>query len=470
MISLKQLLKANRKIGLVFVHNNGLDLQIYSCTNSRVYWQQFISFTDIESNRKKDRLISIPRVVNWVLIIPTYQCISRYVVLPSVNSAEIEKMLEFELPNIVPYNTQPWVWDFSIIGQQQDSTSKILVVLSPLSIINRYIETLLFLDIKPHIITTSAMFHVLLMSKEEALLGSNPWGCFCFGEDHMDFFVFENMQVTFLRGNILKGEAYKNIRFIETEIQRSLSMVKEHRFSKCPSKFFAINTKGSTTDFAKIMEKVPGIPVKKVGCATSHNEHSSIMDILATIGLDNYLTSDHRKTSFNLLPRHLKEKHYRSNKRWQMALHTLKVFLVLLLAFLCLKTSIWRKNRLLERYKQRLSTISPIAEKLQFLQQQLDIIENQLQANVSTLDIVSELYRVLPKDVTVHYLSIEQNEKKIVTRAQAKLLSQAFDCIGPLEQSDYFANVRQSYANQRQIQDSVLIDFEIIADLKRDRK
>jgi hypothetical protein len=112
-----------------------------------------------------------------------------------------------------------------------------------------------------------------------------------------------------------------------------------------------------------------------------------------------------------------------------------------------------------------------MAEKLQFLQQQLDIIQSQLQGNVSTLDIVSELYRVLPKDITVHYLSIE-HEQKITTRAQAKLLSQAFDCIGPLEQSDYFENVKQSYANQRQVQDSLLIDFEIVANLQgaRNRK
>ena len=164
---------------------------------------------------------------------------------------------------------------------------------------------------------------------------------------------------------------------------------------------------------------------------------------------------------------HLKQQRLRRIKHKQTALNAFKICVTLLLLFLCLKISIRRKSCLLERYEQRLFTISPTAEKLQFLQRQLSIIEDQLQGNVSTLDIISELYRVLPKDVTVHYLGIEQN-KKIVIRAQANLLSQAFDCIGPLEQSDYFRNVRQSYANQRQMQDSVLIDFEIIADLEKE--
>lgn len=467
MISFKPLLRTNRRIGLIFAHDGGLNLQVRSCTGDHLHWQQYIPFTDIEPDHKPSHP-GIPKVAGWVLIIPAYQCTTKYAVLPSADPAEIGKMLEFELPNIVPYNTQPWTWDFSIIGQQEDGASKVLIVLSPLSIIDRHIKTLLSLGIKPDVITTSAMFYTLLLNKDKTLLELNPSGYFCLNDDCVDFFVIENRQVTFLRGVRLKEKFCENTRLVGAEIQRSLSMVKEHRFTGCPGRLFAINTNNSATNFVKIVEKVTGVSVKEVESATLYNEHSSIIDRLVTVSSDDYLLSAPEKTHINLLPRDLKQKHHRSKKRKQMALHALKVCLVLLLVFLCLKTSIWRKNRLLERYEHRLSAISPMAEKLQFLQQQLDIIESQLQGNVSTLDVICELYRVLPKDITVHYLSIE-HDKKIVTRAQAKLLSQAFDCIGPLEQSDYFENVRQSYANQRQIQDSVLIDFEIVADLQSAR-
>ena len=55
----------------------------------------------------------------------------------------------------------------------------------------------------------------------------------------------------------------------------------------------------------------------------------------------------------------------------------------------------------------------------------------------------------------------------IVIRAQAKLLSQSFDCIGPLEKSTFFVNVKQRYATMRQINDRVLIDFELVADIEK---
>ncbi len=464
MAFFKPLLSANRRTGLVFVHDQGIDIQVRSCKGNRLHWQHFMDSADIESDRKTDHL-DIPRVANWVLVIPSFQCITRYAFLPSADWTEVDEMLEFELPNIAPYNTQPWVWDFSVIGQQEDSASKILIVLSPMSIIDRHLLSLLSLGIKPQVITTSAMFHGLLLSKGKTLPDSNSVGCFFSNNDYMDFFIIENGKVSFLRGVQLKKELCEDSRLMEAEIKRSLSTIKDHGYIGSPDAFLTINTNNSTTNFAKIVEAVLGVSVKKIESASLYNERLSIIDKLPALGLNHNFSSAYPKTQVNLLPKHLKEKHHHSNKRRQMALHALKVCLVLLLAFLCLKTNIRRKNRLLERYEQRLSAISPMAEKLQFLQQQLAIIENQLHGDIATLDIISELYRVLPGDVTVHYLSIEQ-DNKIVIRAQSRLLSQAFDCISPLEQSDYFADVKQNYANQRQIQGSVLIDFEIVANLQ----
>jgi hypothetical protein len=93
------------------------------------------------------------------------------------------------------------------------------------------------------------------------------------------------------------------------------------------------------------------------------------------------------------------------------------------------------------------------------------MIRAQVQGSVSMLDIVRQMYEVLPADVTIHHLSIDQNQQ-VVIRAQAKRLSQAFDCIDPLEQSPYLANVRQNYAHLRELEGQVLIDFELRADLE----
>ena len=164
-------------------------------------------------------------------------------------------------------------------------------------------------------------------------------------------------------------------------------------------------------------------------------------------------------------PKQRKEKDRRAHRHREMLGMGLKACLIALLILLCLRMSIWRRTRLLGQYQQRMAQIAPLAQKLQFLQDQLNMIQTQVQGSVSMLDIVSQMYELLPQDVTIHYLGIDQN-RQVVVRAQAKWLSQAFDCIDPLERSVYLSNVRQSYAHLRELEGQVLIDFELRADLE----
>jgi hypothetical protein len=168
----------------------------------------------------------------------------------------------------------------------------------------------------------------------------------------------------------------------------------------------------------------------------------------------------------NLIPRHLKDRGHRTHRRRQIIVHGLRTCLVVLLLLAALRTSMGRTTRVLHEYEQRLIEIAPLAQKLQFLQSQLSMIRTQVQGSVSMLDIISQLYQLLPQDVTIHYLSIDQSGQ-VVIRAQAKRLSQAFDCIDPLERSEYLANVRQNYSHLREMEGQVLIDFELRADLAR---
>ena len=448
----RQLLTANKKIGLVFAQRQSLILQSRSFADGHLYWERSVPYADIELH-KKNLHTDISKISCWVLIIPAYQCNTKYAILPSVDSAEIKQMLEYELPNILSYNSLAFVWDFSIIDRRQNGSSKILIVLSPATIIERYVKILSALGIKPDNIIHSGMFHALLLSKQETLTQSDSAGCFCLNDSCLDFFAIEDGKVTFLRGIGPRKPSCEKPGVIEEETRRFFSMLKGYKSSDSLHRFFAINTEGRDDDLTKTIETSLDISIKKIKPADLYINISAV---------------DTEKIQINLLPQYLKEKQLRGSRARRRLWHSLKISLVLFLILLCLKVSIWRNNLLLESYRQRLSDISPVAEKLQFLQQQLSIIENQLQGNTSAIEIIFELFKTLPKDITIHYLSIERN-KKVRIRAQAKLLSQSFDCIGPLEESDFFENVMQSYANQRQIEDSVLIDFEIVADIQKRR-
>jgi hypothetical protein len=453
----------NGKIGLAFIYGRGLKVEMRYTESNAVCWQRFIAYDGVELDPKTSRA-NIPRTSRWALIIPTYLCATEYAVLPSTDPEEIEKMLELELPDIIPFKTKPWSWDYSVIDRRQDGWSRVLVNLCPLPIVDRHIKAAISLGIKPRVVTTSAIFYFSLLLEHKTLPMSGLACCFCLNDECMDFFVIENEQVVLMRGVFLQKGGPENCEIIELEMRRCLAMIKQKDIVGRTCVFYTINTGQWSVNLTKIAEKVIRGDVEEVQLTGTGNRGVSVKGGLSRRIFGEKLSCISERTCLNLLPGQMKERQRRSSRSRRAVIGLLRICLVICLLLACLKAGIWRTGRVIGRYEKRLAAISPEAEKLRFLEQQLSLIQTHLRGNISTLDIICELYKVLPEQVTVHYLAIEQNAS-IVIRAQAGLLSEAFDCIGLLEESRYFANVRQSYANQRQIETNVLIDFEITADI-----
>jgi hypothetical protein len=453
-----------RKVGLVFLHEDKLTLQIRRCSDNKLCHHESLTAADIDAGRASFAHAT-KKTVDWILIVPTYQCITRFVTLPSSEPAELHKMLEYEITHIAPCNTQPWTWDFLIVNEHPSGTSTVMVVLSPVGLIETHTRKLAGLGIRPKIITTTALFYSLVLTGTKTISTSKPVACFCIRSRSVDFFVVENHRLIFARGVRLTDRSALDATRLRTHIHQSFAMFAKQPVSTNPDVLVMLTSNGSRPDSARIVRDALTVFVHEVDLDRLYADAPRTLAGLYARDRADCTTA--KKSRINLLPVSSKQKHRKKARRRRLSLNILRVCFLVLLAWLSLKTAIRRKARLLDRCRQRVSLIGPAAERLRTLQQQLTIIQQQLQRTVSMLEIISELYIVLSDDVTIHYLAIGQNER-LVIRAQAKRLSQAFDSIGPLERSQYFSNVRQTYANQRQIQDSVLIDFEITAELRKE--
>ena len=285
-------LTVNKKTGLVFARQQGLILQSRSLADGHLYWEKSVSYADINLY-KKDLHAEISKISRWILIIPAYQCSTKYAILPSADSAEIKQMLEYELPNILSYNSRGFVWDFSIIDRRRDTSSKVLIVLSPAVIIERYTKNLSALGIEPYNIIHSGMFYAMLLSKQETLTLSDSAGCVCLNDGCLDFFAIENGKITFLRGIRLRGSSREKQEFTEEETRRFFSMLKSYKPSASLHRFFAVNTETQDNNLTKTVEAVLDISIRKIKSAELHTSISAV---------------DTEKIQINLLPRYLKQK------------------------------------------------------------------------------------------------------------------------------------------------------------------
>jgi hypothetical protein len=399
----------------------------------------------------------VPRVSHWLLVLPTYLCATRHIRLPASRPEEIAAMLEFEVPQLVPCSTQAWTWDFRITRQEPDGVSEVLVILSPLSVVESALEQARALGIEPYLVTVRAALAVVRAARgrdktETGLCGYARWD-----PGALEFAALDGPRLVFLRGVRVEGQDAEALPDVETEVRRSMSLFREQGIGDGE---LPLHVDGTHPEVARLVERLGQDPSAHV-VAAAGPAPAAPSALLAPW----WRHGPPRVACVNLLPQYRKEKDRRTRRHREYLSMGLRACGLALLMLLCLKMSVWRQTRLLEQYQQRLAQIAPLAKKLQFLQGQLNMIRTQVQGSVSMLDIIRQMYEVLPADVTIHHLGIDQNQQ-VVIRAQAKRLSQAFDCIDPLEQSPYLANVRQNYAHLRELEGQVLIDFELRADLE----
>ncbi len=453
-----------KRTGLVFVRERGLDLEVWD-GRSRPCWSMGVVLANGD-DRGPQEVAGIPKIQRWLLVLPTYVCTTRCIQLPSSRPEEIAAMLEFEVPQLMPCSTQSWTWDFCVTSWDQDGTSQVLVVLSPLSVVESALEQARAVGIEPCLVTVRAALGAMRPTPGKDVETKGLCGHVWWDHGSLDFSATDGSRLMFLRGVRLYGQNSQALGCAEAEVGRSLSMLRERGVRDSELSVYVGGTSPGVPSLVERLRQSAAIHADQA-CAWEIHDAGLVGDgVAGGATLSSWRSGRTRLACLNLLPRHRKEKDRRARRRRKLLGIGLRVCVVALLMLLCLKMSIWRKTRLLGQYQQRLVKIAPLAQKLQFLQGQLNMIRTQVQGSVSMLDIIGQMYEVLPQDVTIHYLSIDQNGQ-VVVRAQAKWLSQAFDCIDPLERSVYLSNVRQSYARQRELEGQVLIDFELRADLEK---
>lgn len=448
-----------KRIGLVSVREHGLDLEVWE-GGPRPCWS--IGVLHAETNdHEPAAMVDIPDVRRWLLVLPTYMCTTRYVELPSDRPEEIAAMLEFEVPQLVPCGTQAWTWDFCVTDQRPDGAAQVLVVLSPLSAVEAAVEQVNTLGIKPFLVTVSALLNTVRLAHRTDTSGATLCGYVWWDHRSLDFSAMDGSRLVFLRGVRVYGQNSQTPGSVETELDRSLSMLRERGI--CDGEL-PIQIGGTHSELPLVVERLRQRALVHADPARDRAMHDGAF---SSRGIsDAAISGGHFPLAcVNLLPGDRKQKDRRARRRREIVGIGLRICLLVLLTLLCLKMCVWREARVLQQYQQRLGQIAPLAQKLQFLQRQLNMIQAQVQGSVSTLDVIGQLYEVLPEDVTIHHLAVDQ-DRQVVIRAQAKRLSQAFDCIDLLERSEYLANVRQNYAHQRELEGRILIDFELWTELE----
>ena len=114
-------------------------------------------------------------------------------------------------------------------------------------------------------------------------------------------------------------------------------------------------------------------------------------------------------------------------------------------------------NAQIRRSEERVGQLTTMAGNV-------SIIKDQLDMSGSSIDVVRELYRIVPPNISLTIVDIEELAD-CTLRGTAEELSDAFRFITILEESVYFQNVKVRYATKRVVKKRMITDFEITCTL-----
>ena len=111
--------------------------------------------------------------------------------------------------------------------------------------------------------------------------------------------------------------------------------------------------------------------------------------------------------------------------------------------------------------KQKIAKIKNDADEVEKMHMRIDLIEKRLDAKGASINILNEIYRLIPREIYLTNIDIEERNRAIL-RGRAFAMSGVFKFVATLENSPYFENVKTTYTTTRKEEDTEYAEFEVI--------
>jgi Tfp pilus assembly PilM family ATPase/Tfp pilus assembly protein PilN len=442
---------------------------------------------------------------NFVLGLPRTEVTVKYLTLPTLNEAEIARMVEYELNNLFPYKTEDLVFDYAVIQKGPAENSQLMLVAALREAILPYISTFKLAGLSPDAITISTV-SLFNQFREQNRPPANYF-LIHFDDGFMEMLLVSNGLLVFNRGVEIGdaiGDSHKrrdshrlecaaenrdkalgdSHRFGGEEILRSavglpqnddngnsqqsqrIGIKKEQELIKTVELTSTIlRDKGNLIDtvilsgggvdlkgFAKGLEAV--LPYK-----VEINGACNVVDGLAAKNNGSTLKID-------LLPRDFKLKKKKDKRHKALVyfgtLLLLNLSLVANIVFLDLKA----KREYLFLLQSEIKNIDSPASDLQkkFLSGQM--LRGYVSSNRQTLAVLSELYRIAPEKINLSVLDVSPRKDSgiMIVSGQAKDSETVLKFAGALKSSALIKKADVNYIKKtKSITEDMTVDFEIKA-------
>ena len=352
---------------------------------------------------------------NVILGLPREQVLVRFLTFPVEVKANLAQVMKFQVENYEPSEENGFYYDFSIMGEGEESGGiKITVLLALIrkSVLDEYL--LLFRDLQIPFrsvqVSTFALWKLLLQGMDR--LKNTPYFLYNFGEKMVEVIGIQRKQPTYSGIVLLKeGEPFHAATLLET-LEHGLSAAGQQT-EIVEGIFFAGRE-------AENRRRGIAAEIPEVGLLTTHLKlHSpaslapELPDLAIPIGLALDVFQGKSLPTLNLLP---EDKRPRKNPYALVPTY-------ILLAALLLLGSAYFGRQLLQEYlyvqeldreiaglKPQVDEVEAIRKQNQQLENKIEYLEKMFCAQDNLLEMLAEMTGMFPDDTYLIFLNDREGE------------------------------------------------------------
>jgi len=393
-------------------------------------------------------------VKKWAVAVPGSLCILKPVALPALDLAEAAKMVEFELPSLIPLPPETIVYGCTLLNKQ-DNMLNILVCIVKLKTLNQYLEPYKAIGTEPQrIILDSLAIQNWFNTTGAATQG--PGVSVFVNKDHC-------VVLTSINGNFHKAaELTLSGADVATSLREIVEEILNQRdelsaWLKKTTFILLAGAKEYVSEIKRLLSLMPpeSAFTPKVSVISNpqityyedggykHDNSSSRWEAAVAAGLHE-LAANSKLPHSNLLP----QQYVRSFQRKLLLFNCFVTgglsLLLLLLLWLCLTATSWRIERVSHKIELQIAPIEHIAGSVESKRQRVKAIQKQLSNRGQITQIAEELYRYTPKTISISELRFTSTHSKasIEIKGQADSLSSAFEYTDAMSKADLLDKIQ----------------------------
>ncbi len=476
MVQLRKNLKTAKKIVVVEIGNDWL--KVIENASGKITKTDCKKLVEIKG--------SVSEVINKIfqklnlnkqsviLCIPRQLVTVRMLELPSINSDEINGMVNLQVGKQTPYSKEEIIFDHKIIGKGKKGYSRVMLVIVRRNLINDRVETLQNAGVTIKKISVSSdglhqWFRLVCASKQKT---KEVIVLIDIDSNYSDFNIIYKGEQVFTRNiligsnNFLMDRAKWEKNFL-TEITHAQDLYLHEEGSVKVDQVVLSGAARSIEDLDRLLKFRLDVPVEVVNPSENiqtrgnidifqfdHFKSISMCPLIGMAACSNAL-------EFDLTPNELQIERLMEEKRKQFTIMGgLVGAIVLTISFLLLINS-YNKNIYLGQLKKRIAGIAKEANAVEKMRLCIGLVENRLSAKKRSLNILYETYKLTPKEIYFTNISLEEG-KRVVLQGRAFAMSNVFEFVTTLENSPFFENVKTTYTTTKKEKNIEYAKFEII--------